>query len=618
MNQSQFSDKSLDDSLNDIKSLKEEGRFTEALNQIQAMEDKFFKNENAKTGDKHLELEILKSRILEMTGEYNEALIVADRVLEVLKEIDNKILTVRGIIAKVYPLFRLAKNQEALDAISEGEIIINSLNDEQRALLKEDIAALMNTKGVVSLLKGRLDIALECLQNSLILREEIGNQLNIATSLNNLGLIYEAKGELSLALDYQQRSLSINTKIGNKYHIATSLNNIGVIFNSQGDPDAALEYFHKSVALREEIGNEVYTSGTIYRMILTYININDIEKAKFFLEKISLLNQKIENAYIDLLARLAESMILKNSTRAMYKIDAQRNLKGIVEEEIIDYRLTIFAMINLCELLLEELKFYGENEVMVEVQNLSERISSIAREQNAFNMLAESYVIQSKIALLNMNTTKAKSLLAQAQLIADEKGFKRLAVKISFEHDGLLDKLDQWNDYIGQNTSFAERIEFIEFEKLISDVIHQKFNQFSLSTNEDPVLLLIIDEGGLPRFKKKFIFDDTIHENLIGSFLSAINSFGKQAFSSNLPFERMKHQDFSIVMKFKKPLLYCYIFKGQSYSATHKITTIAESVKTKLPKIWDQLIKSYLPIVPDEEPEMNLLIDEIISLPITT
>ncbi len=612
MSQPQSIDTSLNESLNKIKRLKEEGKFSEALNLIKEIEDTFFKYENNKTKDKHLELETLKSRILEMTGEYDKALLIANGVMDELKGIDNKILSIRGIIAKVYPLFRLAKNQDALDVISEGEIIINSLNDEQREILKEDIAALMNTKGVVSLLKGKLDIALDCLQNSLILREEIGNQLNIATSLNNIGLVYQAKGELVIALDHHQRSLTISTKIGNKYHIATSLNNIGAIFNSQGDHDAALENFHKSVALREEIGNDVYTSGTIYRIILTYIDKNDLEKARIYLEKIALLNQKIENAYIDLLERLAESMILKNSGRSMFKIDAQRKLEEIIDEEIIDFRLTIFAMINLSELLLEELKFYGEKEVMKEVQNLSEKISDIAREQTAYNILAESFVIQSKIALLNMNTTKAKSLLAKAQLIADEKGFKRLAEKISFEHDKLLDKLDQWNDYIGKNASFAERIEFIEFEKLINDVIHQKFNQFSLSTNEDPVMLLIIDEGGLPRFTKKFISDNTIHENLIGSFLSAINSFGKEAFSSNLPFERMKHHDFSIVMKLEKPLLFCYVFKGQSYSATQKITTIAESVKAKLHEIWDQLNNPFSAVVSDEDPDMNSLIDEII------
>lgn len=612
MNDTQSIDTSLNESLNNIKRLKEDGMFAEALNQIKEVEDLYFKIESTKTRDKHLELEILKSRILEMNGEFDKALIIANGVLNRLKEFDNKVLLIQGIIAKVYSLFRLAKIQEALDEISEGEILINSLNDDQRAILKKDIAALTNLKGVVSFLKGQLDIALDCLQNSLIQREQIGNQQDIATSLNNIGLVYEAKGELAIALDYQQRSLKINMKIGNKYFIATSLNNMGVIFNSQGDHDAALEYFHKSVALREEIGNAVYTSGTIYRIILTYIDKNDLEKAGIFLEKILLLNQSIENAYVDLLTRLAESMILKNSTRSMYKIDAQRKLKEIVDEEIIDFRLTIFAMINLCELLLEELKFYGEEEVMVEVTNLSERISNIAREQNVFSILAESHVIQSKIALLNFDTTRAKLLLAQAQFIADEWGIKRLAAKISFEHDELLDKLDQWNDYIGKNSSIADRIEYIEFEKSINDVIHQNYKRFSPPINEDPILLLILDEGGLPRFKKKFIFDDTIHENLIGSFLSAINSFGKEAFSSNLPFERMKHHDFSIVMKLEKPLLFCYVFKGQSYSATQKITSIAEFVKEKLPKIWDQLKKSFLPVVPDEDREMNLLIDEII------
>ncbi|MHA2249413.1 MAG: tetratricopeptide repeat protein [Candidatus Kariarchaeaceae archaeon] len=548
-------------------------------------------------------------------GDYENALTYANEIIKKCRQFNNRIIEVKCLTAKAYPLWRLGKLDETLEVVKKGETILNSLTVEDRLSLKIDEATLFNIKGVVYFLQGRYDSALEYYNKSLEIREELQNGYDIAISFDNLGVVYREKGELDTALEYHNKSLQLRKTIGEKHHIANTLNNIGVVYYNKGELDLALDYFQKCVKVGEESKITQRIAGPLYRIILTYLDKKDDfsrEKAQTYADKLEHLSKESSNKYSDLLSRLAQSMILKSSKRTMHKIDAQRLLQTIISEDIIDHRLTLFAMINLCELLLEELKLYGEKEVMEEVQNLSEKISHIAHKQRAFSKLAESYVIQSKIALLNLDTIKAKELLAQAQFIADEKGFKQLAAKISFEFDELLDKLDQWNDYISKNTSFAERIEFIEFEKLIDDVIHQKFKQDSNSISEEPVLLLIIDEAGSPRFTKKFTTDFPMQESLIGSFLSAINLFSKEAFSSNLPIERIKHQDFSIVMKQEKPLLFCYVFKGQSYSATQNITIITGSVKSKLPGIWDQLSNPFVAVVPDNNPDMNLLIDEII------
>ena len=63
-------------------------------------------------------------------------------------------------------------------------------------------------------------------------------------------------------------------------------------------------------------------------------------------DKLEHLSQESNNKYGDLLTRLAQSMILKSSKRTMHKVDAQRLLQSIISEDIIDHRLTLFAMIN--------------------------------------------------------------------------------------------------------------------------------------------------------------------------------------------------------------------------------------------------------------------------------
>ncbi|MFX1498936.1 MAG: hypothetical protein ACFFBH_15530, partial [Promethearchaeota archaeon] len=53
-------------------------------------------------------------------------------------------------------------------------------------------------------------------------------------------------------------------------------------------------------------------------------------------------------------------------------------------------------------------------------------------------------------------------------------------------------------------------------------------------TDEQPVLLLIVSEGGIPFFSHSFIEDKTFEDHLFGGFFTAINSFINEKFSEGL------------------------------------------------------------------------------------
>ena len=54
-------------------------------------------------------------------------------------------------------------------------------------------------------------------------------------SLNNISQIYASRGDYETALDYLQKSLRIRQEIGDKSGEGTTLNNIAQIYTSRGD-----------------------------------------------------------------------------------------------------------------------------------------------------------------------------------------------------------------------------------------------------------------------------------------------------------------------------------------------------------------------------------------------
>ena len=95
--------------------------------------------------------------------------------------------------------------------------------------------------------------------------------------------------------------------------------------------------------------------------------------------------------------------------------------------------------------------------------------------------------------------------------------------------------------------------------------------------DEEPVLLLIVSEGGKPIFSRLFIEDQAFEDHLIGGFLSAFNSFSDEVFSEGL--DRAVFGEYTLLMDSVSPFYICYVFKGQSYSAQHRIRYFLDKIQ---------------------------------------
>ncbi|MHA2296665.1 MAG: tetratricopeptide repeat protein [Candidatus Hodarchaeales archaeon] len=483
-----------------------------------------------------------------------------------------------------------------------------SLELSEKYKYEQSAATLLLNIGLIYIDKGELNLALDYNQRSLERYEELENKYEIAICLNNIGMIYDNKGDIDKALDFYTRSLSLFEELENKHKIAMSFNNIGKCYEFRGDVDKATSYFEKSLEVFEEIGNNLETSETLRNLIEISAHSGSVENAQPYLLKLQEITDKDKNKIIDQIYRFSKAIILKTSDRVVQKAEAQRFFQEIAEEDIIRHSTTVVAIVNLCELFLQELRTSGNEEVLNEIKALVQQLLTIAENQHSYFLFANTYRLKSRMALFELDLTLARQLLIQAQQIAEEKGLQQIAMMISGEHDTLLNQLSKWNDLIDSNVPLIERLEMAELEGMVTQMVRKKADIPEIP-EEDPSLFLILSRSGTISYSKQFISEKILDDQVVGDLLTAINSFIQETFSADGSIERVKHKDHTLLLKPLESLHCCYVFKGQSYSALQKLEKFIEAAKAS-DIVWNVLTRSG---ISDQQLSKEAAIEDLVT-----
>ena len=184
----------------------------------------------------------------------------------------------------------------------------------------------------------------------------------------------------------------------------------------------------------------------------------------------------------------------------------------------------------------------------------------------------------------------ARRFLTQAQKIAESHGIKRLAMKISYEHDELLKQSKMWENLEESEIILSERWKLAGLNEQMENMLRKRMIAVPKLSNEEPVLLLIVSEGGIPFFSHSFVEDKSFESHLFGGFLTTIDYFIKEMFSEGL--NRAVFGEHTLLMKAIPPFFISYIFKGDSYYALQKLD-YSEAQLEKEGEIWQNLLKSF-------------------------
>jgi hypothetical protein len=229
-------------------------------------------------------------------------------------------------------------------------------------------------------------------------------------------------------------------------------------------------------------------------------------------------------------------------------------------------------------------------EVLNDLKKYITQLRKIAEQSHSYSIFCETFILQAKLDLINLDLKAARRYLTQAQKIAESYGIKRLAMKISHEHDKLLKLLSSWEKLNESEAPLSERWELAGLNEQIENMVKKRMIEVPELIDEEPVLLLIVSEGGTPLFSQSFIEDNIFEDHLFGGFFTTINSYINAKFSEGL--DRASFGDYTLLMSSLPPFFTCYVYKGQSYSAQHRLNSFINELKGKK-EVWQTLQDYY-------------------------
>jgi predicted ATPase/DNA-binding SARP family transcriptional activator/Tfp pilus assembly protein PilF len=198
---------------------------------------------------------------------------------------------------------------------------VRSYHEESLAIRQEigdrhGIAISLNNLGNLAYYQSDYAAAGACYEESLAIRQQLGEQRGIADSLNNLAIVAHYHGDDVSAHAHYEESLAIRRRLGDRHGIATALNNLGIVAEAQGEYRSARALYEESLAIYEDLGDN-------YAIATTLNNLGSVayEQGDYGLAQ----------------ARLGKSLIIRRELGARQGISSCLNILGLVAQAQHEY-----------------------------------------------------------------------------------------------------------------------------------------------------------------------------------------------------------------------------------------------------------------------------------------
>lgn len=437
---------------------------------------------------------------------------------------------------------------------------------------------------------GELHVGIAYFRRAFAIAQQFGNQAGVALLFCNIGSIHEALGELHFALSHYMQGLVMMQRMGIEREIALPLHRIGVVHWKLGKIDSAKGYVMRSLEYREKAGRSLHIAACLHDLVSMLGDNGEMSEAEAFLQRMEELCDAQTNSPVNKYYRLTLAGFLKNKKRTKEMARAQAVLSDLLAEGELRHPLKVKAMLGLFELLLIEIRGTGNQEAFEEIKALSTRLVATAKSSRSHSLLAETYLLNAQLALIEFDTNKADRLLNKAEHLATESGLRSLSTRIRELHSRVSSSPELWNEMHSRGASLAERMESTILEETLLRMVGGSFSDQASVPREKPILLLVLAHSGIPLHVKHFVHTEsaTANDHLIAGFLTAMHSLSKDAFRTSGGMTHIKQNMHTLIIYANEPLLFCYAIQGSAFAAQERLRNFVEMLVSS-PVVWDTL-----------------------------
>ncbi|MCE7741230.1 MAG: tetratricopeptide repeat protein [Candidatus Heimdallarchaeota archaeon] len=542
-------------------------------------------------------------------GSLSQALELAGKSLALYESLENK-LKVAEVTQRIGYIYKMAG-----DASKAMENFLKSKEKYEELKLYQHTAKIMVDISEIFRERGEYDKALELLNIYYNNKKELKDEPCLAIAHSYFGSTYASIGELEEAEKHLNDSLKISKKLNYKEVISLSSYLLGNLHSQKGELEEAIQHHILGLKLREELGKTYLIAQSIKSIILLYIELDIRNIAEEYLNRFRELEESTDNIRIKHRFQIANAIFLKTSESRRNRSKAEALLEQITTEDKINPEITIEALLNLCDLYLRELNETDleneEKEILADLKIAVDRLMELARKQESYSLIVEVSMFQAVLSLFELKIDVAKITLSKALQLAQEKGMKKLAAKVSNELDHILEQLESWEHFTMRLPSIAERLELTHIEEKLYNIIR---NRTIVGPGVDieeeiPILFIILSAEGTIIFSEQF--DETLIQETMETTLVEIRKILQSEDIEDL--RRFKVEEYTCLLKKQKEFLIFYLYIGKSYSGIQKIDNFVKLLKkrSKLRNLIEETISSETTLSYQDRLDITKSVDEI-------
>ncbi|MEH2347938.1 MAG: tetratricopeptide repeat protein [Nostoc sp.] len=176
-------------------------------------------------------------------------------------------------------LHALARSEQELGEVIKAQEYYQQALDSCPAEDEQEKAAIIHNLGYLKANRGEIEEAIALYQQSLAIKEQIGDVQGKAATLHQLGILKANRGEIEEAIALYQQSLAIFEQIGDVQGKATTLHQLGILKANRGEIEEAIALYQQSLAIFEQIGNVQGKAATLHQLGILKANRGEIEEA---------------------------------------------------------------------------------------------------------------------------------------------------------------------------------------------------------------------------------------------------------------------------------------------------------------------------------------------------
>ncbi len=210
--------------------------------------------------------------------------------------------------------------------------------------------------------------ALATCQRALIIRQELGDEVELAKSIRGMGIIHRGMGNLDMALEYSMENLALVRKFGDKKGEAKALSTIGTIQSELGMDEESQVSCLESISLaRSE--NDAYGLGVaLVNLGEVYLNVEKWDEAL-----------DVANEALSLSNKLQVKTLMESAHRILAKSYEETGRPKLALQHFHKYRALKSELFN--------------EETSMRIAELTARFE-VARDRNRLLVLEQSRVTQ--------------------------------------------------------------------------------------------------------------------------------------------------------------------------------------------------------------------------------